>query len=90
MTSHPQAGARENLISANVSNETFRALAEKALEAGTMIGAAAVWTGAIDGLARYACASQVTDATPEEITALFTAAFARLIAFHHQAPQGEA
>lgn len=87
---HPIAGPRENLISGRVSNETFRALAEIALETGDLMGAAAVMTGGIDGLARYAASVQLTDTSAEDVSAVFARNFSLLFARYSSIPQGEA
>lgn len=86
----PTAGPRENIISARVSNDTFRALSETALETGDLIGAAAVMTGGIDALARYAAAVQLTDTPPEDVAAVFTENFSILFARYSSIPQGAA
>ena len=86
----PTASPRENLISARVSIDTFRVLSEAALETGDLIGAAAVMTGGIHALARYAAAAQLTDEPAENVTTVFAENFAHFFARYSSIPKGAA
>lgn len=88
--SHPTAGPVENAISADVSNAVMRLLLERADQAGTLIGAAAVMTGAMDGLARYTCSIQLTDATADELADSIDFGVRQLVRRHHNPPTGAA
>lgn len=73
------AGPNENAISADVSGRVLAMLGGCATEAGTLIGCAAVLTGAMDGVARFISINRMTGDTPEETADLMGDMFSYLL-----------
>lgn len=85
-----KAGPAEELISASVSHKVYNLLMREGNVTGSLIGASAVVSGALDGLAHYLADVQLTDDTPQEIAEAIVPHFATFLTHRRNAAQGNA
>jgi len=84
------AGPAHELISASASHKVYQLLVSEAQLSGSLMGAAAVMSGALDGLAHYMADVQVTDGTPQQIASDLMPHFERFLTYRASPVQGQA
>lgn len=86
----PMASGAEEAVSAAASDAVLMLLLGRAADAETLIGAAAVMSGALDGVARYVCSVQINNSSADEVADAVAGQLARFVALRHQPPAGHA